>query len=121
MAQKKQPRRQYPVIQFRPGGLLNEKIARVAKAWGLSANDAARHICLLALSGLRPMHHDLIQELAVAQGDPEDFASAAQSFAILSLHARPSAEDPDLALRGGDPESKQISEMIERLKAAAPK
>lgn len=105
----------YLLIQFRAGRLLQGKLAHLSREWKLSTNESARRICLLMLAGLRPRHYAQVMELAEVLGDPDDFASATQAFAIAEIMKRPSADDCDLVPRD-DSESMELQEMIDKVR-----
>ena len=73
---EKQPASGDLPVQFRPGHLLADLLDERSQQWGVTRNEAAKRLAVLAACELDARHHDLVCELAeVLPGQP-DFIQA---------------------------------------------
>ena len=85
-------------IQFRPGGSLGKLIVDRALEWGVSQNETAKRLALLALYELDVRHYSAINEISDCLGGIHGFEQACQHvlFAVEGANRmrRNSKQDP---------------------------
>ena len=75
---EKQPAGGDVPVQFRPGHLLADLLDECSQRWGVTRNEAAKRLAVLAACELDARHHDHVCELAEALPGQPDFIQACE-------------------------------------------